>query len=1682
MAKVVDKEAIKRGKKFADLFENNIKEKVKKASKNLTGLSKHGRFNNDDLLYIKGLFEKNKFEKISDIFLNTEIKFIYEDIINDKFKKQFIYMLDKINKFSYTTGWMRRTVRSNNYSHCIESTLKSCADGFISIGLYETDICSIIKGEFNQDLLAYKMEYSYNYHISEYVIAAELDSGNKELEILLEDIIMSENNVISVTTSIIRGIIMSDNFKLHKLLGDFLLAAKLQEGIRQAICENMDCGTIEAFKTILEVINQNDLIRFSSVKRAVCTWTGICPSDFKDIERIPAKIINTISLCINDDVKRREFICSNDVVEIYIALWTYGFYNVEDVYDIFETIISEKNRNRIMVSSLYFYVISPEYRIEDIAVEVVKNHFDDIQVCACYMKFICENGIRDMYERTEAKNFYNNRDVDSKTAIKKRLPRLTEKDKQLYLERYEVIKKFFEEYTQKIYKFEECIFPWNIEEIKRSDLAEKIAYYAFCLDDIEKLEYASDIISETDTWQRNTVVYGLLSEPKSEKLKKVLYNTIGDKAEYGRKAAFKIADSLPVFGEFVPVLEDLMKFKSSEIRTNSAKMLLKQDDLGIEQSIERLLLSKKLEQRISGLDLIMRIKRDNDKINLYEKVKVHALKISTPTDKEKVIIEEILGDSQADKVLSVEGYGIYNPKIDDYIPKYQVDNSIIKKVFGDIDINKLEDIKKKLIKIIDLNGDREYKNAYGEEVLLKNQFTRITWNYQNKNEFEMYPFPELWTGFYEEVVVDFHTLLKLYIYTISDEGNFDIAVSKIFGKDYLVNPKIKHLDTVKTVIHILVKHYSNLNFDEMHSLSVAIYDELLKLSAEESIYVKKSYGYNYINKVYESAYFYMFTNHAFIAKNDEEFKECFALLIKSEMKKIEISKEIKVDNTYNNKNENAIFCNGIDLIKACSIDIISKDQLYKFAFDYSIEDFVRNIAGFSFSEKRNIRNYRDSGIYIIKDEDAKENSNFKKLFDEIYKELSEMILKVELKRSDLPTPFSKAAINLSYIEGIDYLIEIIVALGEDVLSKNVYYYSSENEVAKNNVLSSLLLKCKPKEDDNVELFREKIKCIKITEKRLVEIAMFNTSWIDIIEEYLAWDGFKSGIYYFAAHLNEAFDNVKSAIISKYTPLTPEELNSGCFDIKWFNECYSQLGKERFKVLYDSAKYISDGNKHTRARKFADAVLGNVSLNELEKQINDKRNKDLLMSYALVPVLDDSDTLKRYKFIQRYLKESKKFGAQRRASEALAVNSALINLATNSGYVVVTRLVLNMETKLAEEFAEYFEFKKVEDILVKIEINENGKAEIICLKNDKPLKSIPSKLAKNQYILEIKDAYKQFREQYSRTKLMMEQFMEDKVEFTFSELLSLHKNPVISSIIRDLLFICDEKSKIGFITSSEMKNIEENIESLDNLDLLRPVHPIDLYKNKIWDKCQKYLFDKKIQQPFKQVFRELYVKTQDEIDKYNTLRYSGNQIQPKKAAACLKSRRWIADIENGLQKVYYKENIIARIYAVADWFSPADMECPCIEWVEFGDRKTGKEIKIDDIPNIIFSEVMRDVDLAVSVAHVGGVDPETSHSTVDMRKAIIEFNLPLFGIENVYFTDKHAHIKGHKANYTVHLGSGVVFVEGGSQIAIIAVHSQHRGKLFIPFIDEDPKTAEIMTKIIMFAEDLKIKDPYILNQI
>lgn len=139
--------------------------------------------------------------------------------------------------------------------------------------------------------------------------------------------------------------------------------------------------------------------------------------------------------------------------------------------------------------------------------------------------------------------------------------------------------------------------------------------------------------------------------------------------------------------------------------------------------------------------------------------------------------------------------------------------------------------------------------------------------------------------------------------------------------------------------------------------------------------------------------------------------------------------------------------------------------------------------------------------------------------------------------------------------------------------------------------------------------------------------------------------------------------------------------------------------------------------------------------------------------------------------------------------------------------------------------------------------------------------------------------------------------------------------------------------------------------------------------------------------------------------------------------------------------------------------------------------------LGSVPPVVFSEAMRDLDLVVSVAHAGGVDPEATASTTEMRAALIRQTARLLKLANIEFAgDRHVVITGRLGEYSLHLGSGVVHRRPGGAVCIIPVGSQHRGRVFLPFADDDPKTAEIVSKVLLLARDQEIKDPTILEQL
>ena len=1476
------------------------------------------------------------------------------------------------------------------------------------------------------------------------------------------------------------------------------MAARLQEGVRQAVCETMDEGTVEAFLTLFQIVVDNDLVRFSAVKRAVATWTGICDVENKEhIERITNKMLEIMSKALTDKAYVQTLLQSNDSFELYIALWTQGVYEVEDSIESCKKLVKEGTKNQKLVVAYYNHVLQRPKYSGKVANYVLETYPEDVELCAAFLlTYMPDRGqtINDALWGKSAKRYYYYHSREKEYKYEPVSCKVYFDCEEQARKHFELLKQLKAVLPKKGQVFSPCIFPWYSVSINHAEIAANMALIAYMLQDNTLIDEACTMLTEMETYVRWQLLCLFTHNPKTEVQRQALLQALGDKSQDTREEAFYLVSKLKLTKKDYEQIQTCLKYKAADIRNNVLSLLEKQEDEDLQSTIDTLLKDKKEEVRLGGLDLVVRLKKDEKRQSLYKTCQASLMKMENVSEKEAVILQELTGTSQADSVLEEEGYGLYNPKAEWNLPEVKWDAKFVSELFGkktDLFTSRkkeLHDIFAKLDALYTANEEREYTAGNGQEYLLGNVFYMTDYS-MNRDTIDAYPFPELWRGFYEEHIKDFATLLNLQIFILNGEKSpyergrmewFTELAEKVYGKAFTTSDlsEYKHRIAICRIITLLFETYQSEEENRKLLVQAArsIMAVFMKHPKEKSIHMiidmrTKEQQVPYY--AMECGWFNIFRPFMRLWRTNEEFDEMFL--------------NCQTVNSF--YGGNATELNFLSYVKAYKRNLISLDHVYQAAFDIIglakffeqmspiiTEQVQRRIQGLErslqegFCPPNEVQRLTYELARCIELDGEIENNPVFKTAEEIYWDITDMILKVELKRSELETDFSYVINKICKIRGVEHLLDVLTALGKDTFERSVYYSYYGRKTDKRTCLCHLLNVSEPLPGENGETLGKALKGRKITDKRLVEVAMYNSNWIDCIEEYLGWQGLKSGIYYFTAHMNERFSDRTAAMIAKYTPLTPEELNDGAFDLNWFMECSSKLGEERFKILYDSAKYISDSNKHTRARKYADAVQGKVSREQLEEAITDKRNKDLLMSYALVPMNGDADVLRCYQFLQKFLKESKQFGAQRRASEATAVSMGLRNLATNSDYEDTTRLTLNMETKLVENMKPYFEWQTAEDVQLKISISEEGKPAILCEKNGKALKNVPAALKKNELVVEIKGLCSQLKDQYVRTKAMMEQFMEDGVEFSFSELVNLQKNPVIAPILRDLVYISGEQC--GFLADLNLKPEQK----------VRIAHPLDLWKLGNWQDYQKILFERKVKQPFKQVFRELYVKTAEEMEKENSLRYAGNQIQPRKTVACLKNRRWVADYEDGLQKVYYKENIVARIYALADWFSPGDIEEPTLEWVEFSDRKPFQPIKIKDVPERIFSEVMRDVDLAVSVAHVGGVDPETSHSTMEMRRMIVEFNLPLFGLTNVTFAGNHAVIEGKRASYTVHLGSGVVFKKGGTQIAVLPVHSQHRGKLFLPFIDEDPKTAEIMSKIVLFAEDMKIKDPYILEQI
>jgi hypothetical protein len=170
----------------------------------------------------------------------------------------------------------------------------------------------------------------------------------------------------------------------------------------------------------------------------------------------------------------------------------------------------------------------------------------------------------------------------------------------------------------------------------------------------------------------------------------------------------------------------------------------------------------------------------------------------------------------------------------------------------------------------------------------------------------------------------------------------------------------------------------------------------------------------------------------------------------------------------------------------------------------------------------------------------------------------------------------------------------------------------------------------------------------------------------------------------------------------------------------------------------------------------------------------------------------------------------------------------------------------------------------------------------------------------------------------------------------------------------------------------------------------------------------------------------------------------------------------------------------------------------------GTAASADPLPLAEIPPLVLSEVLRDVDLFVGVASVGN-DPAWQDggpdgrfrdywtdygfgelgTTAQTRRELLVRLVPRLAIaDRATVEDRFLVVRGDLRTYRIHLGPGNILMSPHNQyLCIVPKQNAERGTdaVYVPF-EGDRMLAVIVSKALLLAKDTQITDPSITDQL
>jgi hypothetical protein len=279
-----------------------------------------------------------------------------------------------------------------------------------------------------------------------------------------------------------------------------------------------------------------------------------------------------------------------------------------------------------------------------------------------------------------------------------------------------------------------------------------------------------------------------------------------------------------------------------------------------------------------------------------------------------------------------------------------------------------------------------------------------------------------------------------------------------------------------------------------------------------------------------------------------------------------------------------------------------------------------------------------------------------------------------------------------------------------------------------------------------------------------------------------------------------------------------------------------------------------------------------------------------------------------------------------------------------------------------------------------------------------------------------------------------------------------------------------------------------------------------------------LEERGITQPFKQAHREIYLLTDAERETHvYSNRFASHILRQSQFRALAKARGWSAGYlgpwDSGGDGIVKRElprwNLRAEFWVNAageEYAEAGGYFYVATDQVRFYQLENLQEpLPLSEVPPLVLSEVLRDVDLFVGVGSVGN-DPTWQDGgpegryraywqdysfgplseTATTRKAVLERLIPRMKIaERCRLDGRFLIVRGDLRTYKIHLGSSNILMEPNDQYLCIVADrrstTDHNQLLFLPF-EGDRTLSLILSKALLLADDTRITDPTIVSQI